>query len=322
MIREELLYTNKTMNGIESDVSKYLWEIFLLFVAISSLIGNTTILIASIKYKAIKIHKVIVTIIQHIAVCDLMVVLTNVLPKLISVITDERVFGHLGCKILLYLRVFFDLASRILLCAMTTSKMFHIKYPFRFVTITIKKTHYICLTCWLGTVVPPVSLKLMFDDNIIFSNTSYECIFQNAMGKFRLLAPMAVGVVMFSPTCVIIATSSYVLVKAMKSARRVRGNLKWQGALATLATAFCNVLSTAPLVIYQILVAIFSTRYKSNTLFIHFYRVAESSLFINTICNFYIYCLTVTSFREYISAVICRCSPSIGNDQSSHKNCK
>ena len=100
MIREEQVFDNKTVYGIKTDIPKYLWESFLYFVAISSLIGDTTILIATIKHKAMKLHKIIVAIIQHIAVCDLIVVLTNVLPNIITINTDKWVFGDLGCEIM------------------------------------------------------------------------------------------------------------------------------------------------------------------------------------------------------------------------------
>ena len=54
--------SNKTIYGI--DAARYTWAGYFLFVIISSLIGDTTILIASIRYKAFKLHKVTVTIIQ------------------------------------------------------------------------------------------------------------------------------------------------------------------------------------------------------------------------------------------------------------------
>ena len=99
MIREDQEYANKTTYAIKSDAVKYAWEVFLIFVAISSLIGDSTILVASIKYKAIKLQKTIVVLIQHIAVSDLMVVLTAVIPKIVSIIAYKWVFGNLTCEV-------------------------------------------------------------------------------------------------------------------------------------------------------------------------------------------------------------------------------
>ena len=102
MTSEELEYTNQTLHGMKNDAPKYLWVFFLVFVVMSSLIGDSIILIATVKYKAIKLNKMIIVIIQHIAVSDLMVVLTYVLPKIVSVIAEAWVFGNFLCKMMPY----------------------------------------------------------------------------------------------------------------------------------------------------------------------------------------------------------------------------
>ena len=65
-------FSDKTKFGIKNDTERYLWAGWLAFVVVSSLLGDSLILIASIKYNAFNLHKMIVTFIQHIAVCDLL----------------------------------------------------------------------------------------------------------------------------------------------------------------------------------------------------------------------------------------------------------
>ena len=122
-------YGNKTLYGIESDAMRYTWAGYFLLITASSLIGDSIILIASIKYKAFKLHRVIIVIIQHIAVCDLMVSVTDVLPKLVSVVSGEWVFGSPLCYLTSYARYYFTMASMLLICTMTTSKLLLLKYP-------------------------------------------------------------------------------------------------------------------------------------------------------------------------------------------------
>ena len=100
-------YNNKTIYGIKSNAARYAWAGYLLFVVISSFIGDTIILIASVKYNAFKIHKIIVVIIQHIAFCDLMVTLTTVAPQLVSLIRSKWVFGNVLRYLTVYIRYFF-----------------------------------------------------------------------------------------------------------------------------------------------------------------------------------------------------------------------
>ena len=80
---------NRTLYGIEDQGVRYFWVGYHLLVLISSLVGDTTILIASIKYKAIKLSDFILTIIHHIAFTDLALSLLYVFPGLISLLENR-----------------------------------------------------------------------------------------------------------------------------------------------------------------------------------------------------------------------------------------
>ena len=69
------VFSNKTQYGIDNDTVRYSFAGWYVFVLLSSFIGDTTILVSSVKYRAIRLHKLIVVIIQHIAACDLLVTL-------------------------------------------------------------------------------------------------------------------------------------------------------------------------------------------------------------------------------------------------------
>ena len=325
MLREDQEYTNKTTYGIKSDAVKYTWEVFLIFVAISSLIGDTTILVASIKYNAIKLQKTIVVIVQHIAVCDLMVVLTNVIPRIITIFADKWVFGSLACKVLAYARVLFILAGSFLICAMTICKTLHIKYPFRIVRISTKTAHAACSACWTIAAAISFLFKMASVDITYFSYRSYQCDYIDSWQRFYILKPISAVAVLFIPSCLVVATTTYILFKAIKTTRRVRGDLKWQGTVATLLTAFLYILSAAPQLIYRLLEYIYRSEENKNTdLLTHFYRIAVTFPLINTISNFYIYCLTITSFREFVFSTVsqCSCPQSFRNTQSANDNRK
>ena len=160
---------------------------------------------------------------------------------------------------------------------------------------------------------------------VTFSFKSYQCSLNlgNSKQRFRYLGPSVLGLLLFVLSCVVITSTTYILVKAMKSASRVSGSLKWQGTLATLSTAFFYISSAAPIIIYRIVEYIYSTKYNSaKTLSVHYYRAAECCILLNTISNFYIYFLTVTSFREFVLTTICSCNQSFRNVSSSLANCK
>ena len=294
-------YSNKTAYGIKSDAIRYTWAGYYLFVVASSLIGDTTILIASIKYKAFRLHRVIIVVIQHIAFCDLIVSATYVLPKMVSVISDKWVLGNFFCYLLSYAKIFTNLTSTLLICAMTTSKLLLLKYPLQFGTTTLKKAHLICVACWLAAFTLPVTFLLVDKNDVSFSYRDYLCDYGFSSQVWHYLRPFMAVLFGFIPTSLVVLTTVCLLIEARKVVSRRRESLKWQGIVTTVLTATVFCLSLLPYLAYRVGESVVSVDDKSKSLFYTtFYRVAISFLSLNTVSNFYIYSLTVFSFRAFI----------------------
>jgi hypothetical protein len=91
------------------------------------------------------------------------------------------------------------------------------------------------------------------------------------------------------------------LVLAKKVARRGRETLKWQGIMTTVIVALVYCISVLPYVVYHIGKSFLDRDEESNKIFFTtYYKVAQSILWLNTISNFYIYSLTVQSFRDFL----------------------
>ena len=65
---------NKTLLDIKDNAERQLLICWNITVLLTSLIGDSLILIGTIRYKAIKQHKVIVAVIQNMAVVDLLTI--------------------------------------------------------------------------------------------------------------------------------------------------------------------------------------------------------------------------------------------------------
>ena len=84
---------NKTVHGITDNSERVIFIIWCVVVLISSIIGDGIILLATTKYKAIRLNKVIVVVIQHLAVSDLLYTVFNVLPTTVALFADGWVMG-------------------------------------------------------------------------------------------------------------------------------------------------------------------------------------------------------------------------------------
>ena len=90
---------NKTLNEMKDGGERYILILWSLTVLLASLIGDIIILIATIKHGAIKQHKVIVTVMQHMAISDILQIVFRVFPVMLAFITDRWIWGELLCHL-------------------------------------------------------------------------------------------------------------------------------------------------------------------------------------------------------------------------------
>ena len=106
---------------------------------------------------------------------------------------------------------------------------------------------------------------------------------------------------MLIPNCIVVATTVNLLIIAKQVAHRGRKSLKWQGIVTTVLTATVYCISVLPMVVFFVGEAVLTVDDLSSSFFhTSFYRIANSFLYLNTVSNFYIYCLSVHSFRDFI----------------------
>ena len=75
--------------GMQNNAARHCWATYHIIVLLSSLIGDTLILVASFQKDAFKINKLIVTVIQHIAISDLAASIFGVLPAAVSLLAKS-----------------------------------------------------------------------------------------------------------------------------------------------------------------------------------------------------------------------------------------
>ena len=63
---------------IHTDEERYAWICYFLIVLLSSFIGDSFVLAASVQPGALKLNKIIVVVLQHIAVSDLILSLIHI----------------------------------------------------------------------------------------------------------------------------------------------------------------------------------------------------------------------------------------------------
>ena len=293
-------YNNKTLYGIQSSAVRYSWAGYFTIVFLS-LAGDLIVLIASLRYRVFRIHKVIVAIIEHIAVCDSLVSLCVVVPIIPALIAGKQVLGDTLCNISCYLNHILNSAAALLICNMVLSKLIILKYPLRLGSITMKRAHISCAVCWLLASSFALVFLTVDGRDVYFSYRSYTCAYGFSAKVWIWLHPIIVIIFIVIPTCLVVASTINLMLIAKQVARRGRDSLKWQGIITTVVTATVYCISIIPFAVYRFGEAMIDTDNKSQSFF-HtvYFRLAFSLPHLNAISNIYIYGFTVTGFRLFL----------------------
>ncbi|KAL5252278.1 hypothetical protein ACHWQZ_G015152 [Mnemiopsis leidyi] len=289
-----------TKYGIHSTTERYAWSAYFLFALLSSLIGDTLILAASSQRSAFKVNKLIVRVIQHIAVSDIASAVTTVLPALVSMVTNSWVLGEPLCLITAYTGYITYQAGTYLIAVLTTIKFLILKYPVRAATWTTKRAQQICSLTWASSFIVVFLQMVMKKGDEYFDYRRYGCSRGSITGPWKKAVAITASIFAFTPNVIIVVITVPTLrfvVEARRSARRVHGHVPRQGAVTVVLTALIYCISIVPISVYQIVTVFIKEDGGSH---VEYYRMGCFFLMINIMANFYIYTLTIKTFRRYI----------------------
>ena len=307
MMLKSVMNTTITRNysniefGMHNNGERYFWASYLLFGAMSSLIGDTLILIASFQKEAFKINKILVVIIQHIAVSDLTCTISTTAPAAISLLANSWVLGNALCYLKVYVIYVTFTAGMSLIAVLTTSKFLILRYPLRAACWSTKRAHLVCSFIWASALLFPILLLAVDKDDVRFDYRVYVCDYGYSSDAWKTIIPILCLIFNVVPNIIIVATTVPILkylADAGKSARRVGGSVPKQGNLTVALTAVVYCISTLPYAVNSI--AITCMKDPPELFLVHFHRVSSFLLMINVVANFYIYVLTIRSFRKFL----------------------
>ncbi|XP_063692532.1 type-1 angiotensin II receptor-like [Bolinopsis microptera] len=297
---------------------RLLWIIFHVIFVSFSLIGDSIILIGATRFKAIKLHRVIVVVIQHLAVSDLMQTVFKMIPTIVSLVAaDGWVMGKFLCLVTQEVIFICTPATYMLTCILSTFKLLIVQFPLRTRTWSKKRSHVICIIFWLicAFILPNQLLFMMFVNmkSLYFHYDYYICMYILPHADRKRLPP---GFIMFTKVLayfipvvvlfILVTTSILMLYKAKQSAVRHGRPVRWHGILTVTITTVIFLVSHLPDMVL-ILVHGSSVQPSSSVK-----RAVTFCLNINIVANVFVYYLTVRSFREFLSTKLRQLALKLG----------
>ena len=293
-------YSDYEKFGMKNNVARNIYGGWLIFVVICTLLGDSIILVASIKYKAFKLHRIIVALIQHIAVCDLLHASSSALPIVVSVFYNSGGSSKILNQVRFFISYYVNSLSASLIAAISLGKLCLLRYPLRARSWQTRQAHKICAGIWMASLSNP-ALHLVIDkEDVIFDHRIYACAYMYVSNAWKILLPIVAFIVLFVPNCIIIVSTVLLLKEARKSVRGTNESLRWLGIMTVVLTAAVFSVSFLPITVYYIAEPFVEKGPEPGPFYLDFYRVAISVLFFNVLANFFVYSLTVASFRTFL----------------------
>ena len=298
---------NASIFGIENTAERVVWACYCTFVLISSIVGNTIILVASIRHNALRLNHFLVTLMEQIAVCDLITSLVYALPMAVSLVANKWVLGDVVSHIAVYLQYIFYPAGVLFVAGLTTSKVFILWWPASTMVFLKKSKIYIVGAIWTVSLYFPVAFLVVDKDNIYFDYKIYSPLYNITDKPWDTLKPVGLTILSIIPNLLVIVSTAATLgmiVKSRNVSKKSGGAVRWQGVTAVLLTAIVFCVSTLPYTAYTLIISPFVEENPPGILKIHYKRYSAFLSLVNLMANSYIYTYTIASYRAFLRSRI------------------
>ena len=298
-----MLATNSsTVFSIKDHKIRWFWIFYNLLILVSSLTGDPLILLATIKHNAVKLHRVILVIMQHLALCDLILSVFRVFPTIVALIVDTWILGDVWCRVEEHVASVCTTATVGLTVFLSICKSLTVWCPLRTRTWSRRNAHKLSALIWGFCLVSPTQVTLLYVmvvepvDTVYFNYISYTCDYNYTLTPhwLGLLTDVYLLVGVTTAYLILLASSVYLLLKAVRRAAQHERSVPWQGMLAIALTAVTLVLSFLPYNVMRIISQL------DNFVDVELWRAVIYFQNINIMANFFIYSLTVPSFRKFL----------------------
>ena len=305
--------TNQTLYHINDVGNKAALTVYCFGLSFISLFGNILVLLASIKYRAIKLDKVSIILIRNIAIADSLYAFLIMTPCGVSLVTDSWPFGDLLCYASTYLQYFLALAGINMICALNIAKLTSLIFPFRARLRSNKTGYTIAVSMWIFSNCFPL-MNMAFGRPVNFDYRSYRCAHPHTDDDvWSWLDPVNSALFLVFPNLVIMVSTIILLVYAHKMSSGVNK----QAVITMFVVSMVFIVSYLPVgtyIVAETWIIQASGAMEGDSLFVKTYRAGLFLKFINNSANAVIYYLTLNSFKKFVNEkVFCRKADNIGS---------
>ena len=273
-----------------SNLARDLMAGWVLTAALVSLIGNSTVLLASLRHRALKLDKVSVALIEHIAVADIATAL-QCLGIFNDIVSEHFFVDEKYCRLYFALFTYIGTVDVLLVCALNISKLTSLLSPFLARVRSSKNGHLIAAIIWL--LASPVLFFVKIHggtspDSFYFRQATYRCAPNFTDPTIRTVIPILISTYILVPVFVVMLCT----IALLRFVNRSRG-LALQSVVTILSISGIYLVSYIPYAVDYLL----ETFGVKN---MEFTRFAVYVSCLNLTMNPLIYYFSVKSYGDFI----------------------
>ena len=282
------------MNFTVSDTVRYTLISWCLLSAVLSLTGNTIVLIATRKYRALKLDEYSVRLMENLAVADLGYTLSGILVTVVAIATKSWPYGKEMCVVDRFLTSVFYNITPLIVALLCGSKLSCLLSPFSAYTRPTSGILVGMVSVWVLVTTSCLVSIIVYRSNVYYDNLSFQCwvdyTHRHYFGTILIAYMILVAMV------IIIATVWLLVV-----ARRITGRIQKKGAVAIISVSVIYSIATVPT---AVLMALELTKWYttwSDEAQAICKIVTMYTFYLTNFCNPIVYYFSVNSFKEFVN---------------------
>lgn len=294
---------------VDVKVHRYLWTAFFFCGTALGFLGNVLILLAT-REKAILLDNITTTLIQHVAVSDILNTMLVIFPTFLTVAANRWFFGKEFCYFRAMTQVSIQTHSMLLVCALSCSKLAYILFPLRSESWRTRYAHIISFIMCLVSGLPlPISILMVQNGYVkpMFNFQSITCEFM-VVGTPKRLTSVYAGInfaLTIGCTVVVVGTTIWLTVIAFRLSQARGNGLKLRGVVTVICIAVLYCISFLPITAVYVVFLIEQKGFRfpeefNRFLFTHGRTFAVHIIYLNNTANVFVYLASIASFREFV----------------------
>ena len=274
--------------------------VYLMIIAIMSLLGNTLVLCGSCKYNAIDLDEVTLVFIQNLAIADLMNVVLLEIPSIVTLFAKRWILGEVVCFITGMLVIIPQITELLIIPVISLYKLCSLVRPFATRNVTRTHARGCVIFIWFFGICYTVASAGM--GQVAYFDPNYLNCAISGYRDPELVGIIIVGLIFFMglPMVIIIVSNVMILLVASQY------STEHGGTVIPSKTALITVTAVSSLFVVTIFPVTVRISLQASQVDIPswFYTTQVQVYYINLLCNPIIYTTTNVRFRRFIKRLV------------------